>query len=174
MSDYSYFTRAELMQVLFHKETELNKQLVKIEPTDSPGKKVLTDIKKRLENEIKAIQAKLKETVPPAPVAAPAEAAPAGDQTLTLANEQALMKSMQEQATVQNLLDVIRNVPKMVIRWKDLLLTWTRSMQLKSRIKLLVFQNLKMSLSAPPSGCLSIQCFHRWTSLLKILQLGNH
>jgi len=103
------------MQVLFHKETELNKQLVKIEPTDAPGKKVLTDIKKRLENEIKAIQAKLKETVPPAPVAAPAEAAPAGDQTLTLANEQALMKSMQEQATVQNLLDVIRNVPKMVI-----------------------------------------------------------
>ena len=75
------------MQVLFHKETELNKQLVKIEPTDAPGKKVLTDIKKRLENEIKAIQAKLKETVPPAPVAAPAEAAPAGDQTLTLANE---------------------------------------------------------------------------------------
>ena len=115
MSDYSYVTRAELMQVLFHKETELNKQLVKIEPTDAPGKKVLTDIKKRLENEIKAIQAKLKETVPPAPVAAPAEAAPAGDQTLTLANEQALMKSMQEQATVQNLLDVIRNVPKMVI-----------------------------------------------------------
>ena len=115
MSDYSYFTRPELMQVLFHKESELNKQLVKIEPTDAPGKKSLTDIKKRLENEIKAIQAKLKETVPQAPVATPAAATPAGDQTLTLANEQALMKSMQEQATVQNLLDVIRNVPKMVI-----------------------------------------------------------
>ena len=115
MSDYSCFTRPELIQVLLHNKTELNKQLVKTEPTDAPGKKSLTDIKKRLETEIKAIEAKLKETVPPAPVAAPAEAAPAGDQTLTLANEQALMKSMQEQATVQNLLDVIRNVPKMVI-----------------------------------------------------------
>ena len=115
MSDYSIFSRAELMQVLFHKETELNKQLVKTEPADGPGKKSLADIKKRLENEIKAIEAKLKETVPQAPVAAPATATPAGDQTLTLANDQALMKSMQEQATVQNLLDVIRNVPKMVI-----------------------------------------------------------
>ena len=115
MSDYSCFTRPELIQVLLHNKTELNKQLVKTEPTDAPGKKSLTDIKKRLETEIKAIEAKLKETVPPAPVASPAEAAPAGDQTLTLANEQALMKSMQEQATVQNLLDVIRNVPKMVI-----------------------------------------------------------
>ena len=115
MSDYSCFTRPELIQVLLHNKTELNKQLVKTEPTDAPGKKSLADIKKRLETEIKAIEAKLKETVPPAPVAAPAEAAPAGDQTLTLANEQALMKSMQEQATVQNLLDVIRNVPKMVI-----------------------------------------------------------
>jgi len=115
MSDYSFLTRSELIQLLMHNKTELNKQLVKTEPTDAPGKKSLLDIKKRLETDIKAIEAKLKETVPPAPVAAASEATPAGDQTLTLANEQALMKSMQEQATVQNLLDVIRNVPKMVI-----------------------------------------------------------
>ena len=115
MSDYSFLTRSELIQLLLHNKTELNKQLVKTEPTDAPGKKSLTDIKKRLENEIKAIEAKLKETVPTAPVATPAAATSAGDQTLTLANDQALMKSMQEQATVQNLLDVIRNVPKMVI-----------------------------------------------------------
>ena len=113
MSDYSYFTRPELIQVLLHNKAELNKQLVKTEPTDAPGKKSLTDIKKRLETEIKAIEAKLKETATPAPVATATET-PA-DQTLTMANEQALMKSMQEQATVQNLLDIIRNVPKMVI-----------------------------------------------------------
>ena len=113
MSDYSYFSRAELMQVLFHNKTELNKQKVKTEPTDAPGKKILTDIKKQLENEIKAIEAKLKETAAQAPVAAAPEATPAGDQTLTLANEQALMKSMKEQSIIQNLLDVIRTVTKM-------------------------------------------------------------
>ena len=113
MSDYSYFSRAELMQVLFHNKTELNKQKVKTEPTDAPGKKNLTDIKKQLENEIKAIEAKLKETAAQAPVAASAEATPAGEQTLTLANEQALMKSMKEQSIIQNLLDVIRTVTKL-------------------------------------------------------------
>ena len=113
MSDYSYFSRAELMQVLLHNKTELNKQKVKTEPTDTPGKKILTDIKKQLENEIKAIEAKLKETAAQAPVAAAPEATPAGEQTLTLANEQALMKSMKEQSIIQNLLDVIRTVTKM-------------------------------------------------------------
>ena len=113
MSDYSFLTRPELIQLLLHNKTELNKQLIKTEPADAPGKKSLTDIKKRLETEIKAIEAKLKESI--ATVTTPAAAPTAGNSTLALSNDEALMKSMQEQATVQNLLDVIRNVPKMVI-----------------------------------------------------------
>ena len=113
MSDYSFLTRPELIQLLLHNKTELNKQLIKTEPADAPGKKSLTDIKKRLETEIKAIEAKLKESI--ATVTTPAAAPTAGNSTLALSNDEALMKSMQEQATVQNLLDVIRNVPKMVV-----------------------------------------------------------
>ena len=79
MSDYSFLTRPELIQLLLHNKTELNKQLIKTEPADAPGKKSLTEIKKRLETEIKAIEAKLKESIATVttPAAAPTAAPPA-------------------------------------------------------------------------------------------------
>ena len=104
--DYSYLSRPELVQLLLHNKTELNKQLIKTEPTDNGAKKKYTDLTKKLEMEVESIEAELKKTVPPPP--------PGGGTVAPTTNDQAMVKSMQEQSTVQNLLDVIRNVPKMV------------------------------------------------------------
>ena len=113
MSDFSYLNRPELVQLLLHNKTELNKQLIKTEPADGPGKANLVNIKKRLEAEIKAIEAQLKETV--VAVAPPTAAPTAGDVVPAPSHDEALVKSMREQAIVQKLNDVIGNVPKMVI-----------------------------------------------------------
>ena len=107
MADYSYLNRSELVQLLLHHKAELNKQMVKTEPNDNAAKKVMKDFKDGLTNEIKAIEARLKETVTNV-------ATPAGNDLTPVENDQNMVKSLQDQATVQNLLDVIRNVPKMV------------------------------------------------------------
>ena len=103
MADYSYLNRNELVQLLLHTKTELNKQLVKTEPSDTAGKKNLKELKDGLENEIKSIEAQLKKSAPSG-----------GGAVVPSATNDAMMKSMQEQSTIQNLLEVIRNVPKML------------------------------------------------------------
>ena len=113
MSDFSYLNRPELVQLLLHNKTELNKQLIKTEPADGPGKANLINIKKRLEAEIKAIEAQLKETV--VAVAPPTAAPTAGEVVPAPSHDEALVKSMREQAIVEKLNNVIGNVPKMVI-----------------------------------------------------------
>ena len=105
MTDYSCFTRPELMSRLDHKETELNKLLIKAEPSESSAKTNLASLKTKLEKDIKAIQAKLKEGMQPVP----APAAGGGD----AGHDQAMIKSMQDTATVQNLLEVVRTVQKL-------------------------------------------------------------
>ena len=109
MSDYSYLNRGELVQLLLHQKTELAKLMIKVEPKEAGDKKNLNDLKVMVQNEIKAIEAKLKETV--TTVSTP----PAGNNGLAqIEQDQTMVKSLQDQATVQNLLEVIRNVPKMV------------------------------------------------------------
>ena len=63
MSDYSYLNRSELVQLLMNQKNELGKQLVKVEPKDENAKNTLNAYKVKLETEITAIEAKLKETV---------------------------------------------------------------------------------------------------------------
>ena len=111
MSDYSYLNRSELFQLLMNQKNELVRQKVKTEPKDQPGKQTLLDMKASLEAEITAIEAELKKTV--ATTVAPA--APTNNVVAHAESDQAMVKSLQEQATVQNLLDVIRNEPKMVL-----------------------------------------------------------
>ena len=108
MSDYSYLNRSELVQLLMNQKNELGKQLVKVEPKDENAKNTLNAYKVKLETEITAIEAKLQETV--TTVAQSAGQTPTPDE-----NDQTMIKSLQDQATVQNLLDVIKNVPKMVV-----------------------------------------------------------
>ena len=110
MSDFSFLNRSELVQLLFNQKNELTRQKVKTEPKDEPGKKALTGVIVGLEAEIKAIEARLKETVsnPVAP------AGPSGGALAPTLADQAMIQSMKEQVMVQNLQDVIRSVPKMV------------------------------------------------------------
>ena len=110
MADYSYLTRSELFQMLMNQKNELVKQMVKTEPKDQPGKQTLLDTKANLEADITAIEAELKKTV----TTTVAAAAPA-NVVANAESDQTMVKSLQEQATVQNLLDVIRNEPKMVL-----------------------------------------------------------
>ena len=63
MADYSYLNRSELVQLLISQKSELGKQMVKTEPTNQEAKQNLNAYKLKLETEIKAIEAKLKETV---------------------------------------------------------------------------------------------------------------
>ena len=107
MADYSYLNRSELVQLLISQKSELGKQMVKTEPTNQEAKQNLNAYKLKLETEIKAIEAKLKETVT---IVAPS----ASTEVTPVENDQTMIKSLQDQATVQNLLDVIKNVPKMV------------------------------------------------------------
>ena len=109
MSDYSYFSRSELVQLLINQKNELVKQKVKTEPKDEPAKQSLQEMKKSLEADIAAIEAQLKKT------AATAPATPADTAVVHTESDQTMVKSLQDQATVQNLLDVIRNEPKMVL-----------------------------------------------------------
>ena len=109
-SEFDCFTRAELMDLLKFNETELNKEMVKAEPSEETEIKAAGEMKALLETKITKIKAALKATmivsVPSQPVAeTPPAAAPIYDQQM--------VKTMKETATVQNLLDVIRAVPKL-------------------------------------------------------------
>ena len=111
MTSYSYLTRSELVTMLISKENELDKQKFKTEPSTNDAKKNLNELKTSLQADIKAIQDRLKETLPTAtPPPVPAN----GEQSVTpVATDQNMIKSMKEQSIIQNLLDVIRSVTKM-------------------------------------------------------------
>ena len=111
MADYSYLNRSELVQLLMNQKNELVKQMVKTEPKDQSSKETLQGMRASLEADITAIEAELKKTV----TTAVTPAAPANNAVVHVEHDQAMVKSMADQATVSNLLDVIKNEPKMVL-----------------------------------------------------------
>ena len=111
MADYSYLNRSELVQLLMNQKNELVKQMVKTEPKDQSAKETLQGMRASLEADITAIEAELKKTV----TTAVTPAAPANNAVVHVEHDQAMVKSMADQATVSNLLDVIKNEPKMVL-----------------------------------------------------------
>ena len=111
MADYSYLNRSELVQLLMNQKNELVKQMVKTEPKDQSAKETLQGMRASLEADITAIEAELKKTV----TTAVTPAAPANNAVVHVEHDQAMVKSMADQATVSNLLEVIRNEPKMVL-----------------------------------------------------------
>ena len=111
MADYSYLNRSELVQLLMNQKNELVKQMVKTEPKDQSAKESLQGMRASLEADITAIEAELKKTV----TTAVTPAAPANNAVVHVEHDQAMVKSMADQATVSNLLEVIRNEPKMVL-----------------------------------------------------------
>ena len=108
MATYSFLTRSELVQMLISKESELDKQKLKAEPSDATQKKTWNDIKAKLAQDIQAIEKQLKDTMPKSD---PPRGG--GGAVVPSEHDQVMVKSLQDQATVQNLLDVIKNVPKM-------------------------------------------------------------
>ena len=108
MAEYDFYTRAELMDLLKFNEAELNKQMVKAEPTEAAAKTAAGTVKNLLKTKIKDIKATLKANMA---VATPpqAAAAPAAPPTYDLE----MVKTMKENATIQNLLEVVRAVQKL-------------------------------------------------------------
>ena len=108
MAEYDFYTRAELMDLLKFNEAELNKQMVKAEPTEAAAKTAAGNVKTLLKNKIKDIKATLKANMA---VATPPQAAaePAAQPTYDLE----MVKTMKENATIQNLLEVVRAVQKL-------------------------------------------------------------
>ena len=104
MTDYTVYTRSELMTLQLHNEAELNKLMIKAEPSEASAKTNLAKLKTKLQTDIKSIHDALKKSLVPAP------AAGGGD----TGHDQAMIKSMQDTATVQNLLEVVRTVQKLV------------------------------------------------------------
>ena len=111
-SEFDCFTRAELMDLLKFNESELNKEMVKAEPSEENEIKAAGEMKALLETKITNIKAALKATmVVSVPLSSVAETTPAAAQNY----DQQMVKTMKETATVQNLLDVIRAVPKLSV-----------------------------------------------------------
>ena len=108
MAEYDFYTRAELMDLLKFNEAELNKQMVKAEPTEAAAKTAAGTVKNLLKTKIEDIKATLKANMA---VATPpqAAAAPAAPPTYDLE----MVKTMKENATIQNLLEVVRAVQKL-------------------------------------------------------------
>ena len=108
MAEYDFYTRAELMDLLKFNESELNKQMVKAEPTETAAKTAAGNVKTLLKNKIKDIKATLKANMA---VATPPQAAavPAAPPSYDLE----MVKTMKENATISNLLEVVRAVPKL-------------------------------------------------------------
>ena len=108
MAEYEIYTRAELMDLLKFNESELNNQMVKVEPTEAGAKQAVGNLKTALETKITGIKAALKATMV---VATPPQAAgaPAAQPTHDLD----MVKTMKDTASIQNLLEVVRTVPKL-------------------------------------------------------------
>lgn len=107
-SEFDYFTRAELCDKLKFTEERLDNLSIKTEPEPEKDKQQQEIVKTRLKTEIEKIKAALKASkavaVPAPPVA---EIVPAHDEQV--------VKTMRENAMVQNLLEVVRLVPKLSV-----------------------------------------------------------
>ena len=108
MDQFDYLTRPELLARLDFNESELNKVMIKAEPSDAAAKLAAGNLKASLETKITNIKQALKATmvVAPTPQAAAPPAAP-------LTHDLDMVKTMKDTATVQNLLEVVRTVPKL-------------------------------------------------------------
>ena len=105
---YDYLNRAELMDMLKFNESELNNHLVKVEPSEAAAKQAAGNVKTLLETKIKEIKAALKATMV---VATPPQAA--GAPATQPTHDLEMVKTMKDTASIQNLLEVVRTVPKL-------------------------------------------------------------
>ena len=111
-TEFDYLTRAELCDYLKFKEDLLNNLSIKTEPASGDGKQAQEAVKNQLKTEIEQIKATLKATKAVAATTLPvAEMASASAQNY----DKQMVKTMRETATIQNLLDVIRAVPKLSV-----------------------------------------------------------
>ena len=108
MAEYEIYTRAELMDLLKFNESELNNQMVKVEPTEAGAKQAVGNLKTALETKITGIKAALKATMV---VATPPQAA--GAPATQPTHDLEMVKTMKDTASIQNLLEVVRTVPKL-------------------------------------------------------------
>ena len=109
-SEFDYFTRAELCDKLKFTEERLDNLSIKTEPEPEKDKQQQEIVKTRLKTEIEKIKAALKASMAvavPAPPAAEIVPAPNYDEQV--------VKTMRENAMVQNLLEVVRLVPKLSV-----------------------------------------------------------
>ena len=107
-NEYAYLTRVELCDKLDKLEERLDNAMVKAEPAEASEKQAAATMKTRLENQITNIKAALQASMVVA-TQAQAATAPAAQPTHDLD----MVKTMKETATIQNLLDVVRAVPKL-------------------------------------------------------------
>ena len=111
-TEFDYLTRAELCDYLKFKEDLLNNLSIKTEPASGDGKQAQEAVKNQLKTEIEQIKATLKASKAVAATTLPvAEMASASAQNY----DKQMVKTMRETATIQNLLDVIRAVPKLSV-----------------------------------------------------------
>ena len=109
-TEFDYFTRAELCDKLKFTEERLDNLSIKTEPEPEKDKQQQEIVKTRLKTEIEKIKAALKASkavAVPAPPAAEIVPAPNYDEQV--------VKTMRENAMVQNLLEVVRLVPKLSV-----------------------------------------------------------
>ena len=106
-TEFDCFTRAELMDLLKFNQSELNQGKVKAEPSGETEQKAAGELKALLETNITNIKAALKATMAVAVPAPPvAEIIPAPNY------DEQVVKTMRENAMVQNLYEVVRSVQK--------------------------------------------------------------
>ena len=111
-TEFDYLTRAELCDYLKFKEDLLNNLSIKTEPASGDGKQAQEAVKNQLKTEIEQIKTTLKVSKAVAATTLPvAEMASASAQNY----DKQMVKTMRETATIQNLLDVIRAVPKLSV-----------------------------------------------------------
>ena len=106
-NEYDYLTRAELIDQLNFNQSELNKLMIKAEPTEENDKQATGNVKTLLETKI----GKIKDTLKSNMVVALQTSAAGVPVAQTY--DQDMVKTMKETASIQNLLDVVRNVPKL-------------------------------------------------------------
>ena len=109
-SEFDYFTRAELCDKLKFTEERLDNLSIKTEPASENDKQQQEIVKTRLKTEIEQIKIALK-----ASKAVAVPASPVADIVPAPNYDEQVVKTMRENAMVQNLLEVVRLVPKLSV-----------------------------------------------------------
>ena len=110
--EFDYFTRAELYDKLKFTEERLDNLSIKTEPASENDKQQQEIVKTRLKTEIEQIKLALKATMA---VAVPAPPVAESSHASVSNYDVQMVKTMKENATVQNLLEVVRAVPKLLV-----------------------------------------------------------